>query len=260
LIGDFPFLLAWGFGWLGVPPCWRAYFLLLRQKKVAKEKATPGAAPALPVPCATRNAGRLAKLACGSNNASRLPPAFLRCSAPSTGTPNASGLDLFAEKADFHGQPEKTAKNEICWRRSPAPPPSLPRTRESRPLLDSRLRGNDGTSAWPRIVSPGPLRGAEQRRGWRIKGEDCLRAKPEFRSPRQHRVAQGTGAAGTDPGSPSSLLTFFLAKQEESKTRLKRGKPRLRKGTSAESAPPPTKQHRSKKPLHRSQPGQHPLP
>jgi len=27
---------------LGVPPCWRAYFLLLRQKKVAKEKATPG--------------------------------------------------------------------------------------------------------------------------------------------------------------------------------------------------------------------------
>ena len=46
--------------WLGVPPCGRAYFLLLRQKKVAKEKATPGAAPALPVPCATRNAGRLA--------------------------------------------------------------------------------------------------------------------------------------------------------------------------------------------------------
>ena len=27
---------------LGVPPCGRAYFLLLRQKKVAKEKATPG--------------------------------------------------------------------------------------------------------------------------------------------------------------------------------------------------------------------------
>jgi hypothetical protein len=60
------------------------------------------------------------------------------------------------------------------------------------------------------------LRGAEQRRGWRIKGEDCLRAKPEFRSPRQSRVAQGTGNAGTDPGSPSSLATFFLANQEES--------------------------------------------
>ena len=30
---------------LGVPPCWRAYFLLCGQKKVAKEKATPGSAP-----------------------------------------------------------------------------------------------------------------------------------------------------------------------------------------------------------------------
>ena len=78
----------------GVPPCGRAYFLLLRQKKVAKEKATPGAAPAAPVPCATRNAGRLAKLACGSNNASRLPPAFLRCSAPSKGPEKPPVTDL----------------------------------------------------------------------------------------------------------------------------------------------------------------------
>jgi len=48
--------------------------------------------PATPVPCATRNAGRLAKLACGSDNASRLPPAFLRCSAPSKGPGEASTL------------------------------------------------------------------------------------------------------------------------------------------------------------------------
>jgi hypothetical protein len=33
------------FARLGVPPCWRAYFLLCGQKKVAKEKATPGSAP-----------------------------------------------------------------------------------------------------------------------------------------------------------------------------------------------------------------------
>ncbi|MBU1362839.1 MAG: hypothetical protein KKE51_03330 [Gammaproteobacteria bacterium] len=175
------------FGGHGFPPCWRAYFLLLRQKKVAKEKATPGAAPATPVPCATRNAGRLAKLACGSNNASRQPPAFLRCSAPSTGTPKASGLTISSQKTGFHGQPEKTAKNEI---------------------------GHSGTQAQSRIVLPGPLRGAEQRRVWRIKGEDCLRAKPEFRSPRQSRVAQGTGAAGTDPGSPFlCLLSFGEAKE-----------------------------------------------
>ena len=169
---------------LGVPPCWRAYFFLLRQEKVAKKKATPGAAPATPVPCATRNAGRLAKLACGSNNASRLLPAFLRCSAPSTGTRKASRTQATAQRIGFYGQPEKKPKNEII---------SL--------IVDAL---------------PGPLRGAEQRRGWRIKGEDCLRAKPEFRSPRQNRVAQGTGNAGTDPESPSSLATFFLAMLEES--------------------------------------------
>ena len=208
---------------LGVPPCWRAYFLLLRQKKVAKEKATP-TAPALPVPCATRNAGRLAKLACGSDNASRQPPAFLRCSAPSAGTRKASGLDRFAEKAESHGQPEKTAKNEFRHLVAPTTSPSLPRKRVSRPLLDSRLRGNGGTQAQTRIVSPGPLRGAEQRRGWREKGEDCLRAKPEFRSPRQNRVAQGTGAAGTDPGSPSFCL-LFLGEARKSETPRKGGTP-----------------------------------
>jgi hypothetical protein len=86
------------------------------------------------------------------------------------------------KKTGFHGQPEKTAKIEI---------------------------GYSGTKAQTRLVSPGPLRGAEQRRGWRIKGEDCLRAQPEFRSPRQSRVAQGTGAAGTDLGVAFSLATFF---------------------------------------------------
>ena len=178
---------------LGVPPCWRAYFLLLRQKKVAKEKATPGAAPATPVPCATRNAGRLAKLACGSNNASRLLPAFLRCSAPFMGTRKASALDRRAAKKDSHGQPEKTPKNE-----------------------DHQFSVD---------ASPGPLRGAEQRRFERKKGEDCLREKPEFRSPRSSRVAQGTGAAGTDPRSPSFCL-LFLGEARKSETPHKGGTPR----------------------------------
>jgi hypothetical protein len=37
--------LNWPLNGLGVPPCWRAFFLLLRQKKEAKEKATPRSAP-----------------------------------------------------------------------------------------------------------------------------------------------------------------------------------------------------------------------
>ena len=57
---------------------------------------------------------------------------------------------------------------------------------------------------------PLPLSGAEQRRRWRIRGEDCLRgAAPSSAAPRQRRVAQGTGAAGSDPGVAFSLATFF---------------------------------------------------
>ncbi len=196
---------------LGVPPCWRAYFLLLRQKKVAIEKATPGAAPfgflallgrpgtprVLPRAASHRSGRALPELACGSDKASRNPPARLRCSAPSTGTRKASVGNRRREKRGSHGQLEKTAKIQIA---------------------------NSGTQAQPRIVSPGPLRGAEQRRGWREKGEDCLRAQPEFRSPRQLQVAQGTGAAGTDPGSPSFCL-LFLGEARKSETPRKGGTP-----------------------------------
>ena len=190
----------------GVPPCWRAYFLLLRQKKVAKEKATPGAAPfgflallgrpgtprVLPRAASHRSGRALPELTCGSDKASRHPPARLRCSAPSTGTRKASVFNRGHLNLNSHGQPEKKPKNK--------------------------------TLSLAKDASPGPLRGAEQRRGWRKRGEDCLRAQPEFRSPRQSRVAQGTGAAGTDPGSPFlCLLSFGEAK--ESETPLKGGTP-----------------------------------
>ena len=175
----------------GVPPCGRACFLLLRQKKIAKEKATPGAAPfgslallgepgtprVLPRAASHRSGRGLPELACGSDKASRQPPARLRCSAPSTGTRKASVFNRGDLNLNSHGQPEKKPKNE--------------------------------THRFSVDALPGPLRGAEQRRGWRKEGEDCLRAQPEFRSPRQNRVAQGTGAAGTDPGGAFSLATFF---------------------------------------------------
>ncbi len=176
----------------GVPPCWRAYFLLLRQKKVAKEKATPRSAPFGFLALLGRPGG-LPELACGSDKASRHPPAPLRCSAPSTGTRKASVFNRGDLNLNSHGQPEKKPKNK--------------------------------TLSLAKDASPGPLRGAEQRRDWRKRGEDCLRAKPEFRSPRQSRVAQGTGAAGTDPGSPFlCLLSFGEAK--ESETPRKGGTPR----------------------------------
>ncbi len=98
------------------------------------------------------------------------------------------------------GRPEKRAKNEM-----PAVEPGW----FTGPL--GRRRATQGLAEKGRGLSEG--------------------RRPEFRSPRQSRVAQGTGEAGADPGSPSSLLTFFLATQEESKTRLKRGKHSLRKAT-----------------------------
>jgi hypothetical protein len=56
---------------------------------------------------------------------------------------------------------------------------------------------------------PGPLRGAEQRRG--AGGFRLALSEPQasLASRPAHRVAQGTGAAGTDPGVAFSLLTFF---------------------------------------------------
>jgi len=66
---------------------------------------------------------------------------------------------------------------------------------------------------------------------------------PELRSPRQRRVAQGTRAAGADLGSPSSLATFFLAKQEESTPAGQRRNPAVQKSkTPARQAQNPTVQ------------------
>ncbi|TXT32496.1 MAG: hypothetical protein FD131_334 [Rhodocyclaceae bacterium] len=201
--------------WLGFPPCWRAYFLLLRQKKVAKAPCGFLALLGGPGGCGTR--------ATPSNSPRRRPPAFLRCSAPLMGTRKASTGNRVAGKNDSYGQPGKTAKNEI---HSLIPDASL------LPLTRGRPGGG-----W----FPGPLEGAEQRRVWRKRGEDCLRAQPEFRSPRQSRVgvAQGTRAAGTNPGSPSSLATFFLAKQKKVRPPARRNpKPIEAAGFSLRPSPP----------------------
>ena len=176
------FSLDWLFGsvdWLGIPPCGRAFFLLLRQKKVAKEKATPRSAPGVARFLALLGRpGGLPELACGSDMAHRNPPARLRCSAPSTGTRKASRTEP-TRKNDGYGQPNKQQEKQ----KQPSP-------------------------SWQWTLL-GPLRGAEQRRnagGFRLalfEPQASLARRPAF------RVAQGTGAAGTDPGVAFSLLTFF---------------------------------------------------
>ncbi len=110
--------------WLGVPPGGRAYFLLLRQKKVAKEKATPRSAPGVARSLALLvRPGGLPELACGSDMANRNPPARLRCSAPSTGTRKASTLNHVARSNGCYGQPPKQTQNKTATTSST---PALP--------------------------------------------------------------------------------------------------------------------------------------
>ena len=181
---------------LGVPPCGRAYFLLLRQKKVAKEKATPGSAPFGSLALLGAPGGWLNSPAAQTTPAEYPRPACV-AQRLSWGPEKHPQATRDTKNTVPHGQLEKKPKNET-----------------HRFSVDAFL---------------GPLRGAEQRRGWREKGEDCLRAKPEFRSPRQNRVAQGTGNAGTDPGVAFSLAAFFW--------RSKRKYARPQGGTPSQSKP-----------------------
>ena len=163
----------------------RAYFLLLRQKKVAKEKATPGCAvgyadsPALlegPGGCGTRGYTPQTVLADD-------PRPFSVARRFTWGPGKSSRHDRSAQPTARCGRPPKTA---IFARR----PPHL---------------------HW----ITGPLGRCRATQGFADKGRALSEGQsPELRSPREARVAQGTRAAGTDPGSPFlCLLSFGDAKE-----------------------------------------------
>ena len=116
-------------------------------------------------------------------------------------------------------------------------PPARRHCPKFRQQMDSRLRGNDNPGVSTRIVSPGPLRGAEQRRGaggFRLalsEPQASLASRPAL------RVAQGTGAAGTDPGSPFLwLLSFGEAKESTPAPQAR--KTRLNEATKASISNP----------------------
>jgi len=140
----------------GLPPCWRAYFFLLRQEKVAKKKATPGYA----VGCADSPALLATGGGCGTRGYA--PQTVLALFPPAAALLGAA-----------HGDP-----------RSNTEPDS---NRYSHEHICSRITTSN------RVVSPGPLRGAEQRRsagGRRLalsEPQASLASRPAF------RVAQGTG-------------------------------------------------------------------
>ena len=157
----------------------RAYFLLLRQKKVAKEKATPGSAPGVARSLALlgRPGGWLNSPAAQTTPADYPRPACVaqRLSRGPENHPCSSGAPHFCP---FF----------VVDRNSPF----------SRLLVEPR-----------RLLGPHVARQATQVLAEKGRGlfEGC---SPEFRSPRQCRVAQGTRRSRAhNLGSPSFWLLFL---------------------------------------------------
>ena len=162
----------------------RAYFLLLRQKKVAKEKATPGYAVGVAdCPALLAVGGGCGTRPCGPQTVLALfPPA-----APLLGAAHGDSKSVAGQAASFFieycGRPRKTAKNR------------------------SRCLSSDAFGV--------PLRGAEQRR--RAGGLRLALSEPQasLASRPARRVAQGTGRSpAPTQGSPFLwLLSFGEAKE-----------------------------------------------
>jgi len=160
-----------------------SHFLLLRQKKVSKEKAIPGSVSPSGIPCATQFERGLRNSGCALRQSSPFFRSNLRCSAPSKGpgkasTPNRLGWFL----PFFSGRPQQSN----FW----------PYT-----LIVDAFRV--------------PMSGAEQRRsagGCRLalsEPQASLASRPAF------RVAEGTGLCPAPTlGSPFLwLLSFGEAKE-----------------------------------------------
>jgi hypothetical protein len=102
---------------------------------------------------------------------------------------------------------------------------------------------------------PGPLGGAEQRRAF--GGSRLALSEPQasLASRPNTRVAQGTREGGADPGSPSSLATFFLARQEESTPARQARNPAVQQCTPAGQRRNPANQKNPNAPASGAEPG-----
>ena len=109
--------------WLGVSPCGRAYFLLLRQKKVAKEKATPGYAVGVAnFPALLEIGGGCGTRATPSNSPRPFSAAF-SVARRSTRGPKGGMAEPISARMDCYGQPGKNPKNPSqSWPRTPLGP------------------------------------------------------------------------------------------------------------------------------------------
>ena len=170
-----------GFRKRRIPPCRRAYFLLLRQKKVAKEKATPGYA----VGCADSPALLEAPGGCGTRGCA--PQTVLAdCPRP------------FSVARRFTLGPEKRLGTT-----------ALPKIGLLRSTPKKGQKPNPDFASAP-TVFPGPLGGAEQRRA--VGGRRLALSEPrsgEFSQPPNDPSSAGNPRSGHRLRVAFSLLTFF---------------------------------------------------
>ena len=162
----------------GFPPCWRAYFLLLRQKKVAKEKATPSCAVGFAdCPALLETPGGWLNSPAAQTTPADCPRRF-SVARRSTRGPQSGARPATCRFFDCYDRPEKKAKNTY--------PSST-------------------TDALP-----GPLSGAEQRR--RAGGFRLALSEPQASSgkpPGPPSSARDRATPGANPGVAFSLATFF---------------------------------------------------
>ena len=177
---------------LGVPPYWRAYFFLLRQKKVAKEKATPG--------CAVSYADFPALL--------ETPGGWLNSPAAQT-TPAHSPTFPRRRQSNRRLRGNDGATGSIRLATNCCGQPG------KKPNTTNQYSTTDAL--------PGPLSGAEQRRWAGGFGLPCLSHRRVQASRPAHRVAQETGRSpAPTQGSPFlCLLSFGEAKESKPPTRQK---------------------------------------
>jgi len=174
----------------------RAYFLFCGKKKVAKEKATPGSAPGCARSLALLDVpgGWLNSPLRGSDNASRLPPARLRCSAPLRGTPKTDRAQKFAVNCSFLGK--TTGLQNIAVDR---PKPQKTNPNQTRTVDKSKTLKNS-------FGAPGPLGGAEQRR----VGGGCRLALSEARRAEFSETPAGPSSAGNPRSGRRPRVAFFF--------------------------------------------------
>jgi len=156
----------------------RAYFLLLRQKKVAKEKATPGCA----VGCADSPALLEGPGGCGTRGCA---PRTVLADCPQP----------FSVARRFAWGPTKTSQNDRSAR------PISCRDRPPKTAILSRRPQHP-------FRFTGPLGRRRATQALADKGRGLSEGRsPEFRSPRQRRVAQGTGRG---PAPTQGCLFLWL--------------------------------------------------